>query len=239
MLKQLIPPVTHLRREPIPFSGIWKDPLQETQLLCGEQVKVVKEEGEWSYVHAVEQQKFDSAKKEWMGYPGWVKTEALGEVSDIVKNNFKKKSPVEAIRLYEVSRPLIGTPYLWGGASFHDPADPEGTGVDCSGLVYLLHRIHGIFLPRDAHDQWLKCRPIEGEAVEPGDLIFIELNEKKGRMDHVMLYLGDEILIEAVIRPGHVREISFDERIGLSRQECKNLQVTKENQTFYFGKIVL
>jgi hypothetical protein len=46
----------------------------------------------------------------------------------------------------EVER-FLGLGYLWGGMS--------GFGIDCSGLVHLVHRRLGMVLARDAHDQSL------------------------------------------------------------------------------------
>ncbi len=55
------------------------DLAQETQLLYGEQVRIMKKEKEqdgWVYVEAVEQPEFSHAKR-WQGYPGWLPTSAL------------------------------------------------------------------------------------------------------------------------------------------------------------------
>lgn len=69
--------VTDLRREPIPLGcGYARDPLQESQLLYGEEVKVLRDSDEWCFVEAIRQPKKCSTN-EWMGYPGWVKKEDL------------------------------------------------------------------------------------------------------------------------------------------------------------------
>lgn len=222
--------IADLRRQPVPFSGEFKDPLQETQLLHGEPVNVLKEEGEWSFVQLPLQQKFEASTKQWIGYPGWVKSALLRDEPPL-KNVLPSTVPVDKTRLVADARRLVHTPYFWGGVS--------PVGIDCSGLVYLVHRNQGIFLPRDAHDQWLKTSPIPGNALTAGDLVFIELKEKRGRMDHVMVYSGDNTLIEAVIRPGIVREISFRERVGATRESCENSQFETETQLFYFGKIAI
>ena len=52
------------------------DPLEETQLLYGEVVRVLKVEDGWARVQAVEQPEFTHANH-WQGYPGWVPSAAL------------------------------------------------------------------------------------------------------------------------------------------------------------------
>jgi len=69
---------------------------------------------------------------------------------------------------------FLGLRYLWGGTS--------AWGLDCSGLVHLAYRAHGVVLPRDAFDQAELGRGVPGEAayvepvpldeVRPGDLYF-------------------------------------------------------------------
>ena len=52
------------------------DPLEETQLVYGEQVRVFKTDGAWAQIEAVEQREFTHSNR-WQGYPGWVPTAAL------------------------------------------------------------------------------------------------------------------------------------------------------------------
>ncbi len=52
------------------------DPLQETQLLYGERVKVLRTDGAWAFIEAVEQAEYTHANT-WQGYPGWVRRDAL------------------------------------------------------------------------------------------------------------------------------------------------------------------
>jgi len=69
-------------------------------------------------------------------------------------------------RLIETASRFIGVPYLWGGTS--------PFGIDCSGFVQLVHRIHGITLLRDADIQAgdPRCQPVSRENVRAGDLVF-------------------------------------------------------------------
>lgn len=69
-------------------------------------------------------------------------------------------------KIVETACRFIGVPYLWGGTS--------PFGIDCSGFVQLVHRIHGITLLRDAGIQAgdPRCRPVARKDVRTGDLVF-------------------------------------------------------------------
>ena len=75
-------PVRDLRSQPHtePQRGI-QDPLQETQLLYGERVHIIKQEGDWVNVEAVEQPEWTHARR-WRGYPGWLPLSALSPWKD-------------------------------------------------------------------------------------------------------------------------------------------------------------
>ena len=70
-------PAVDLRAQPHTTAepGI-HDPLQETQLLYGERVRILKTEDGWAQVEALEQPEFTHARR-WQGYPGWVPAAAL------------------------------------------------------------------------------------------------------------------------------------------------------------------
>ena len=70
-------PVSDLRGQPHTTAqrGV-HDPLQKTQLLYGEPVRVLKIEDGWANVEAIEQAEFTHARR-WQGYPGWVPATAL------------------------------------------------------------------------------------------------------------------------------------------------------------------
>jgi cell wall-associated NlpC family hydrolase len=66
--------------------------------------------------------------------------------------------------LLRSARQFLGVRYLWGGTS--------SWGLDCSGLVHLVHRAWDVRVPRDAFDQAGSATPVDLDAVEPGDLYF-------------------------------------------------------------------
>jgi len=71
-------PLVDLRREPKPAlpgkmsGGKYEiDPLQETQLIFCEEIRLRDIKGSWARVEAVEQMEF-THNNQWEGYPGWV-----------------------------------------------------------------------------------------------------------------------------------------------------------------------
>ncbi|MBI1953851.1 MAG: C40 family peptidase [Candidatus Omnitrophica bacterium] len=110
-------------------------------------------------------------------------------------------------RLVRTARLFIGDPYLWGGRS--------ARAVDCSGLAGLVYQANGLSVPRDAHEQWMKARPIAMESLQAGDLVFLHDPKDIERVSHVMLYAGGGQLIEGPGTGRAVREIGLKERLRL------------------------
>lgn len=92
---------------------------------------------------------------------------------------------------------MLGVPYLWGGTSTK--------GVDCSGFTKTIYLMNGIQLPRDASQQVFAGDDVPADtsdwsALEVGDLLFFgskATQEKKERVTHVAMYLGDGKIIHS------------------------------------------
>jgi hypothetical protein len=135
---------------------------------------------------------------------------------------------------------FLGTSYYWGGRSGVQP--DMSVGVDCSGLVNLAYRIHGMDVPRDSHEQLLKSRRVKAGELLPGDLIFLSDKAKSEKITHVMIYTGGDGIIESRQSSGRVLRSSFTERFGrpLSTIESggnvTDLSCPKPRQrTIFFG----
>jgi cell wall-associated NlpC family hydrolase len=92
----------------------------------------------------------------------------------------------------------LNSPYLWGGRS--------PFGIDCSGLVQMVYRIHGYKLLRDAAMQSSQGTQVSFvEAAEPGDVAFFENQE--GQIIHTGILLAGGKIIHA---SGRVRIDDID-----------------------------
>ena len=94
------------------------------------------------------------------------------------------------------AKTFLGVQYLWGGLS--------GFGLDCSGLTWLAHRVHGITIPRDALPQSQHGRVVS--TRQPGDLLFYASH---GLVHHVSMYVGDGLMIHAPRTGQPVQIVSF------------------------------
>lgn len=82
--------------------------------------------------------------------------------------------------VWEDALDFLNAPYLWGGKSIF--------GIDCSGFVQAVFRMHGYNLPRDAYEQAEIGNDIDFEDAQTNDLAFF--SNAEGKIIHVGI-LGD------------------------------------------------
>lgn len=106
--------------------------------------------------------------------------------------------PARGAALCESARRWLGVPYLWGGVTMG--------GVDCSGFVQALYRMHGHVIPRDSDQQSRFGEPVDPgrdfQALLPGDLLFFA--EEAGRVSHVVMSTGGAAVVHASLANGGV-----------------------------------
>lgn len=110
-----------------------------------------------------------------------------GKAAAAVEGNEPTTGPIKGVLQRALA--LLGTPYRWGGAS------PD-KGFDCSGLVsYVFRNAMGIELPRVSRDMAKSGEPISDRTkLSAGDLVFFG---RRGRVDHVGIYLGEGRFVHA------------------------------------------
>ena len=112
-------------------------------------------------------------------------------VAQIAALQSAQNAPTTSSRIKSVLQrafSLLGTPYRWGGTS------PEA-GFDCSGLVGYVFRTIGIDLPRVSRSMANEGTAVaDRTALAEGDLVFFG---KRGRVDHVGIYIGEGKFLHA------------------------------------------
>lgn len=109
-----------------------------------------------------------------------------------------KKSPEGGHTVTSSALQFMNSPYLWGGKTTY--------GIDCSGLVQIVFRTHGFYLPRDASQQVQQGEVVNFiDGARPGDLAFFD--NEDGAIIHVGIISENRKIIHA---SGRVREDSID-----------------------------
>ncbi len=151
-----------------------------TDLVAGNMVQVIENKGVFTKISLPD------------GRSGFVKRENLSPLDTWLSS----RQPT-AENVLATAREMMGSPYLWGGTS--------SKGMDCSGFTKMAFFLNGIQLPRDASQQVHTGELVETDTgtlqnLQPGDLLFFGRKatlEKKERISHVAIYLGDGKIIHA------------------------------------------
>jgi len=98
----------------------------------------------------------------------------------------------------QIALSYLGVPYLWGGST--------PSGFDCSGLVTYVYAQLGVALPHFAAAQWDYGVPVASSQLQPGDLVFFDA------LDHVGIYLGNGLFVDAPHTGAFVRIDSLQEK---------------------------
>ena len=120
--------------------------------------------------------------------------------------------PLDVEAVCDSAAKWLGVPYLWGGVTMG--------GVDCSGFVQALYRMHGCVIPRDSDQQSRAGEPVEcGESFEnlrAGDLLFFA--EDGTRCTHVAMSTGGSQIIHSSLGNGGVARNDMAGRRSYERE---------------------
>ncbi|WP_137790866.1 NlpC/P60 family protein [Bacillus sp. E(2018)] len=131
-----------------------------------------------------------------------------GVIMSNLKDSYWQKSFIEARRVTldlkniktlsvaEESLHYLGFSYKAGGDTVK--------GFDSSGFVqYVFENSIYLNLPRTIDKQWKFGKPVKEDEVNVGDLLYF-FNDKKDKISHVGLYLGNDQFISATVSNGVV-----------------------------------
>jgi len=111
--------------------------------------------------------------------------------------------------------------------------------IDCSELIQKSYKQHNIAIPRTAHGQFKICKKFKQNIIKnlnPADLIFAASRKNPKKINHVMMYLGNDQLVESTGANGKVRVISLQRRIGTSINNFKYGHKNR-NSIYYAGTL--
>jgi hypothetical protein len=123
------------------------------------------------------------------------------------KNPSKAKNTI-----WEEALEYINAPYLWGGKSIW--------GIDCSGFVQAIFRLHGYNLPRDAYEQAEIGTDVSFEDCQENDLAYF--SNASGKIIHVGIIGTDRQIIHA---SGRIRIDELKEQ-GIWNEEYEKFSHT-------------
>lgn len=129
------------------------------------------------------------------------RTGAPSDAAVITPQGHRASDKAHDVVLYALG--LVETGYRFGGKN------PDA-GLDCSGMVtYVFNQAADLRLSGSAAELARHGKPIERNALRPGDLVFFNTRNKS--YSHVGIYIGDGRFVHAPNSRGKVRTESLRE----------------------------
>ncbi len=112
---------------------------------------------------------------------------------DIFTSKSKSKNvvPDKCHRITSVAKTKLGNRYVWG-------ATGKRNTFDCSGFTKFVYKKNGIDIPRTSINQSKYGKFVKRDELRKGDLVFFDTSKRKrGYVNHVGIYIGDNKFIHA------------------------------------------
>jgi cell wall-associated NlpC family hydrolase len=120
-------------------------------------------------------------------------------------------------QIIEKAKTFLHHPYVGGSKIKKAKKTKQGHHIDCSELIQLAYRAHHLEIPRNSHMQFLRSNKIKSDIAQhlkPADLIFSAPLKNPKRITHVMMYIGNDHLIESTGAHGKVHIKTVHRRVG-------------------------
>jgi cell wall-associated NlpC family hydrolase len=111
--------------------------------------------------------------------------------TDLFKSKKEDKDADKCQRITSLAKTKLGKKYVWG-------ASGNKNTYDCSSFTKFVYKNIGIDIPRTSLRQSKFGKFVKRSELKKGDLIFFDTSKKrKGYVNHVGIYLGDNKFIHA------------------------------------------
>jgi cell wall-associated NlpC family hydrolase len=101
----------------------------------------------------------------------------------------QEPTPTQAEKIISTGTKFMGVKYRFGA--------PSGItyAFDCSSFTQYIFKKHGIVLPRTSSQQSTKGTKIAKKDLAVGDLVFFKDPGRSGKIGHVAVYAGDNMIL--------------------------------------------
>lgn len=165
------------------------------------------------------------------GRGGWIPKNSVQSLTELERMREEKRREQILVQ----ARKLVGQPYKWGGRSAF-----AGHGYDCSGFLKTVFSTCGKKLPRPVEWQRQMAQIISADRLLPGDVLFTLKNGQTAV--HVVIWAGNNRILEASPESMTVREASVEQVFGKSFNEIKNGEIfysdNNGNYSVVFGRFI-
>ncbi|MEW9667806.1 NlpC/P60 family protein [Ammoniphilus sp. 3BR4] len=133
----------------------------------------------------------------WGKIEGYIYTPLLGHIP---KQEASRSGDLSASRIQQLIAPLVGIPYVTGGATLN--------GFDCSGFtMYVMDQL-GVKLPRVSEEQFALGIQVERENWKAGDLLFFD-SYGSGKISHVGIYIGNNKMAHSAVKSVEISDVTW------------------------------